>query len=410
MHTLLVVSGKRVAPDTLLHDPEIGTLSVVTEAGHPDLYGHVKEVETVANINDFAAVFTAATRIHDRLPIDAVLAPYETGLPAAAYTRTLLGLPGLDFNTAVAFTNKYVMKRVAHRAGLPVTAHALVSTVERAREVAAEFGYPVLLKPPYGGGSAGVVVCDDDEAVDRWWHRFDRSSTGALAVVEQKVDIIDEFHVDSLVVDGSVSFVVVSRYLEPMLSSATRRAPYASYQLPAGYGPSDELAELHLRTVKALGLVDGVTHLEVFRTPEGWCVSEIACRAGGGGVADAIRSNHGVDLFAASVQLDVGRTVASAVMSKAAPGLFFGHTALALQPGRVTRVSTPDTFASIPEVVGVQITVKENDLLPDSFLSAAGAGFVQAASESEAGIVAALRAVQQQHVLETRADTDTNRA
>ena len=84
MHTLLVVSGKRVVPDTLLHDPEIGTLSVVTEAGHPDLYGHLEPAETVANINDYAAVFDAATRIHDRHPIDFVLAPYETGLPAAA--------------------------------------------------------------------------------------------------------------------------------------------------------------------------------------------------------------------------------------------------------------------------------------------------------------------------------------
>ncbi|QWL30355.1 ATP-grasp domain-containing protein [Rathayibacter toxicus] len=404
MHTLLVISGKRHVSDLLLRNPELGALSVITEAGHPDLYSDIERTELVADINDYAEVFATASRIHDQHPIDHVLAPYETGLPAGAYVRTLLGLPGLDFRTAVAFSNKYVMKRIAQRAGLPVTAHALAGSVERAYEVAAEFNYPVVLKPLYGGGSSGVVMCDDDADIQTWWHQYCGSSRGRTAIVEKKVEIIEEFHIDALVVDATIRFVVVSRYLESMLASASRRAPYASYQFPPGYGPSDELAKLHQRTVEALGLTDGVTHMEAFRTRDGWCISEIACRpGGGGGVAAAILANHGVDLFAASIQMNIGRTPKKSIASTAPPGRFFGHTALAIKPGEVTRISTPDTFAALPEVVGVHLTAKKGDIFGNSFLSVSGAGFVQVTSETEAGVVAALRRVQDQHIIATRA-------
>lgn len=399
-HTLLVVSGKRVVPDTVLRHAGIGTLSVITESDHPDLYGVAEHVETVASINSNADVFAAAARIHNRRPIDFVLAPYETGLPAAAYVRTLLGLPGIDFSTAVAFANKYVMKRLTDRAGLRVTPHALGGQ-DQARAIAHAAGYPVVLKPPYGGGSSGVVVCANEEDIAHWWKAFGNTLPDGLAIIEQKVDILEEFHVDALVLDSKVEFVVASRYLEPMLRSAERREPYGSYQLPAGYGYSDELVELHERTVQALGLTEGVTHLEVFRVQDGWVVSEIACRAGGGGVARAVRSNHGVDLFEASVRLSLGMTPEQTI-SSAAPGTFFGHTALSTLPGRVIRISTPEAFDHVPGIVRAEVSVQEGDFITDSFLSASGAGFVEVASCSEEGIVAALRDVHRHHIIETQ--------
>lgn len=400
-HTLLVVSGKRVVPDTLLRHTGIGTLSVVTEFGHPDLYDIAERVETVADINSNADVFAAAARIHDGRPICFVLAPYETGLPAGAYVRTLLGLPGIDFRTAVAFANKYVMKRLTDRAGLRVTPHALSGSVERSHAIADEFGYPVVLKPSYGGGSAGVVVCTNEEDVDRWWQAFGNTLPGGLATIEQKVDILEEFHIDALVLDEKVEFAVVSRYLEPMLSSTERRKPYGSYQLPAGYGYSDELIELHKKTVQSLGLRDGVTHLEVFRVQNGWVVSEIACRAGGGGVARAVHSNHGVDLFEASVRLSLGMKPEQTT-SSAAPDTFFGHTALSMPPGRVTRISRPEAFAQVPGIVSAEVSVQEGDVITDSFLSASGSGWVEVASHSEEGIVAALHDVHRHHIVETQ--------
>ncbi|MEJ7596356.1 MAG: hypothetical protein WKG01_00485 [Kofleriaceae bacterium] len=50
--------------------------------------------------------------------------------------------------------------------------------------------------------------------------------------------------------------------------------------------------------LRALGMGDGMTHMEWFRTPAGEVVfGEVACRPGGAGIVDLMNYTNDVDLF-----------------------------------------------------------------------------------------------------------------
>lgn len=407
-HAVLICSGKRHVAGSVLAHPSLTDLSVVTETGHPDLYsGH--RVRTVASIEDVDAVLGAVLDLGRERPVDAVVTPYETGLPAGAYVRTMLGLPGIDFHTAAAFTDKYVMKRRASAAGVPVTPHALALDLEQAVGAAARLGLPVVLKPLYGGGSAGVAVCTSPDDVREWWQRHGATGIRPAALVERRAEILAEYHVDGIVLDGRTHFAVTSRYVEPMLETARASLPYASCQLPQDHPDSRVARALHDDVVGAFGLRDGVTHMELFRTPEGWLFSEVACRAAGGAIPEAIATRHGHQLFDVALRLAVGEplpTPEAPTRSEA----FVAHVALGVRPGTVTRISSPETFADVPGVVATDVRTRPGDVVPRAFYSATASGFVHVAADDQDTVARAVAEVRRRHVIETSDDLEGARA
>jgi glutathione synthase/RimK-type ligase-like ATP-grasp enzyme len=75
--------------------------------------------------------------------------------PAYAFARRAesLGLPVLDDSASIERCNKVYLAGV----GLPSPKTRLMSSPEQAAEIAAELGFPVVLKVPDGYGSRGVV-------------------------------------------------------------------------------------------------------------------------------------------------------------------------------------------------------------------------------------------------------------
>ncbi|PRQ11815.1 hypothetical protein C1Y63_04010 [Corynebacterium sp. 13CS0277] len=221
----------------------------------------------------------------------AIITPYETGLPAGAYARTVLGLPGTPVTSAVAASDKLIMKRRFRAAGLPIMPFRVVHSPQQLRAWAED--RDVVAKPLFGGGSAGVYRIGAELPDYRY-----------PVLCEDAASVLAEYHVDGIVDDGQF-WAAVSRYHEPMLTSARAQRPYSSTTIdPADSGEALELAR---RAVAAVRLRASVFHLELFATPSGWVVSEIACRPAGGGIPRALQLAYGVDLVRASWQFDCGQ-------------------------------------------------------------------------------------------------------
>ena len=60
--------------------------------------------------------------------------------------------------------DKVQAKKTAGALGLPLVpgSDGAVSTIEEAREIAAEIGYPVIIKAASGGGGRGMKVCESE--------------------------------------------------------------------------------------------------------------------------------------------------------------------------------------------------------------------------------------------------------
>jgi biotin carboxylase len=391
INTLLINTVSTEPIESLETDPEIA-LTVLT---HPE-YAHHYRAETplvpVSDVTDLRQVRDAAVGILRSRPIDRIVAPSERGLQPAGYLRSFLGLPGTGYDVANLFSNKYAMKRALAAAGLPVAPFAALGGLDDLPRRAAGLGWPVVVKPVIGAAARHTHVLTGE-------HDFAELLTGPYAaglrdcpypfILERFVDVEAEFHCDGVVVDGAVRYLSLSQYLMPPL---VRRGHVAgSYTLAADNPERAPLVELHAAAVTALGLRDGVTHLEVLRTRDGYLVGEISTRPGAGGTGDLVRLSDGVDLWQALIDVSVGREPAC---TPNGTGDVVVACMLPARPGRVEQVTPAAELAALPGVVDVQKLVQPGGIVSDELSSSIYAGLVFLRAPDEATVPAMVAAVE----------------
>ena len=88
--------------------------------------------------------------------------------------------------------------RVLAEAGLPAPKHGLASSFTEARDIAAEIGYPVLVRPSYVLGGRGMEIVYDDEALEGYITRATEVSPEHPVLVDRFIDDAVEIDVDAL--------------------------------------------------------------------------------------------------------------------------------------------------------------------------------------------------------------------
>ncbi|WP_036321540.1 carbamoyl-phosphate synthase large subunit [Microbispora sp. ATCC PTA-5024] len=85
--------------------------------------------------------------------------------------------------------------RVLAEAGLPAPKHGTARTVAEARAVAAEIGFPVLVRPSYVLGGAGMAIVYDEDTLDTY---MSRAASEHPVLVDRFLDDAIEIDVDAL--------------------------------------------------------------------------------------------------------------------------------------------------------------------------------------------------------------------
>ncbi|MFI0349749.1 carbamoyl-phosphate synthase large subunit [Actinomadura sp. 9N407] len=88
--------------------------------------------------------------------------------------------------------------RVLHRAGLLAPKHGTASSYEEAREIAAEIGYPVLVRPSYVLGGRGMEIVYDDATLESYMTKATAVSMDHPVLVDRFLDEAIEIDVDAL--------------------------------------------------------------------------------------------------------------------------------------------------------------------------------------------------------------------
>lgn len=250
----------------------------------------------VPRLLDEVAAAEAVLRALGPVIPDRIESLWEPTVLLAATLRERLGVPGMSRDTVLAFRDKELMKERARRAGLRVPRSQRVRSAEEAQLAAEKIGYPVVIKPISGAGSADTHRCDDPLVLQR-------ALSGMGHVEEASVEefvVGDELTYDTICIDGEPVFESVTQYHPPPLISRaeqwispaqiTFRDPHISALQPG--------IALGRQVLRALGMQTGFTHMEWFRTAKGEAVlGEIACRSGGGRLVDGMNWANDIDVY-----------------------------------------------------------------------------------------------------------------
>lgn len=276
----------------------IGISDVPASQLPPEVHRHLSRyVQLACSLHDEEAARRELVPVLRGLAPDRIEAQWEPVVLLAAALRDELGLGGMSRETVLGFRDKQVMKERLAAAGIRVPRSARATTPDELRTEAARIGFPLIIKPIAGAGTADTHLVTDEAELARVIGCV--THVGELIVEEFITG--DELTYDAVSIGGTPAFESVAQYFPKPLESRTQewispaqivfRDPHAQPELAAGVA-------LGRRVLAALGMQTGFTHMEWFRTPSGEAVfGEIAVRAPGAKLVDQMNWANDFDAF-----------------------------------------------------------------------------------------------------------------
>lgn len=331
--------------------------TATTAAGYagygPELKGLLAgHVTTDFTRPDKALAGTAAyARRHG---VRAVLTVNEYLTELAAHLCAELGVPGNDPVRARAARDKAVMNEAFAAAGVHTPYTVLIRDDADLRAALAnpKLGFPCVLKPLTGAGSAGVTVVSGPagaaEAADAARAVVGTyTSGGDPGVLAQAYAAGTEYSVESLTQDGTTTHLAVTR--KQVIGGAKRVE--TGHSLPVSLPPDVQAAVYRQveAAIRAAGIRHGASHTEVIVGEDGRCtVIETGARLAAGHIGVLIQHALGIDVWAALLDIALGHP---ATLAPTTRGYATVRFVISPRAGRLTSLhGFPKTGPGVPVV------------------------------------------------------------
>jgi biotin carboxylase len=290
------------------------------------------EVPSIMNEDDVIARVHAWLRGRE---VDGVLANWEPLVILAARLRERFGLPGMSVDVVRGFRDKQLMKERVAAAGLRVPHAQRVRTEHDVWRAVEAIGFPAIIKPISGAGSADTYRVASKDDVTR---TLPHMRHVVEASYEEFIDG-EEYTYDTISIAGAPVFESVSRYYPNALEMRAQE-----WVSPIMISVRD-LTQPHARAGMAFGravlaalrMGDGMTHMEWFLKPDGEIVfGEVACRPGGARVVDVMNYTCDIDLFREWARAATARRFEASTERKYNAGIIFKR---AQGQGRISAIT-----------------------------------------------------------------------
>ncbi len=282
----LAATGARVIGVGDQHVDALPQMARDNLAAHWQVPSFADERGIVDSVRDLAA------NVH----IDQVESLWEPTMVLAARLREVLDVDGMTVAQTIPFRDKEEMKRVLDAAGIRTPRHRSATTAAGVRDAAHAIGFPIIVKPIAGAGSAHTHRVDGEGALESVLPQL--TSVPEVSI-EEFVDG-EEFTFDTICANGRVLYENISWYRpRPLIARSLEwispitlalRDPGVDH-LAGGRGMGHAVLD-------ALGFRDGFTHMEWYRKFDGEVVfGEIGARPPGARTVDVMNYTCDTDLY-----------------------------------------------------------------------------------------------------------------
>ena len=312
-----------------------GVADTPREALAPDVKRSLSNYLHVPRIMDEDDVIERVSAWLRGKSVDRVLSNWEPLTILAARIREKFGMPGMSVDAVTGFRDKQLMKERVAEAGLRVPKSRRVKSEKEIKAAIEEIGYPVILKPIAGAGSADTYKVPDAAELARVLPLIRHVQECSC---EEFIEG-EEYTFDTVCIDGKPVYENSAQYLPKPIEMRsvewispviiTVRDMYQQKLQPG--------VKLGRDVLKALGMGDGFTHMEWFLTPKGEAIfGEIGCRPPGGHLVDQMNYTSDIDLFREWARVACWRSFEAPTVRKYNCGVVFKR---AQGQGRITRIT-----------------------------------------------------------------------
>jgi biotin carboxylase len=302
----------------------------------------------------------------ERDSIAGIMTVRDRFIEAVSEVAAELGLPFTDSRAVAICRNKERTRAVLDDLGVRNPLHAVVGSPEEAQAFCRKAGYPVVLKPSKGSGSAGVTLCSDEAELAGMVPSMLKgcAQTGELLQIE-------EFVPGPVVGVETVTFQGRTRVLgitDRGVAGPHPQFTAVSWTFPAQIAPGTgkQLKEIMERVLTHIGYGLGFTHTEVILGAEGPVLVEINPRLPGVNIAHLMATTLDIDLLGIMIDLFTGRDLDWLMQKELSPR--HGMTELAVKPdrnGKVKKVRGVDLARRYPGIVSVLEGLQPGDEVID---------------------------------------------
>lgn len=206
----------------------------------------------------------------------------QTDLPvrAIAYVSEQMGLPGIGYDTACLFTDKFRMREKCRELGIATLEYKLVDSYAETREFFMNLAKPVIIKPLHNQGSKGVYKVSTLSELEDKFYEAERYSQGDKILLEEFVKSKEELVIEGVALDGWCENLVCgdTHYFNiPDVFSARQRI----FPSVKNSEIVEQTLSLNKRIIEGFGLKRGLTHGEYIVSDGKVYLIEIAARGGG---------------------------------------------------------------------------------------------------------------------------------
>ncbi|MBH5317591.1 ATP-grasp domain-containing protein [Paenibacillus sp. GSMTC-2017] len=283
-------------------------ISIVSSLDNPQKYGYegIYHDLIVADIRDEESIYQAILQSPYVNQLDALIPATDYASHLTAKVAERLGLRGVPYEAALRSRNKDLARQAYAEHGVPSAKFKKIKTFDEALEAADEIGYPVVLKPTNAASSQNVYLINNASELHK----------AIDIIVEFKVSymdfkIRDEYLIEQYLDGPEFSVELFVKDGEPIFSTVTEKItsplPYFveivhTLPTPSHKDSEDEIINTAVAALKAIGITNGPSHVEVKLTSTGARIIEVNGRPGGDNISsDLLVQAFGVDIFEATV-------------------------------------------------------------------------------------------------------------
>ena len=313
--------------------------------GEPWPHHALDDIFYMPELNRYPDIIRAVSYLARHHKIDRIVPLDDYDVEVAARLREHMRLPGMGDTTARYFRDKLAMRVQARDEGVRVPDFVHILNHQEVHEFMQRTPAPWVLKPRSEAGSVGIKKLNQAQEV--WDFIESLGDLQSYYLMEQYI-AGDVYHVDSIVYDSKVLFSQAHRYGVPPFQVWNHGGVFSSKSVDKEAPELKEMLALNDKTIRAMGLVRGVTHAEFIRGAHDGRMYylEMAARVGGANIDVLVEKATGVDLWAEWVKLELAKFHGTAYKP---PKRAFGHAALMLC---LSKQSEPDlSHYNDPEVV-----------------------------------------------------------